>query len=146
MRQFFSLKNLWNRRGKFRQTSHYFFVKSLKSYCSQSKNKEIDKYSNKFFSEIRSSGDFWIQIGQPYQKVLGNKLAPIIAWNSWMWSADFKQKSLPKPLFGWAKCIIENPARNLSLTVQKVVLEVGKIGEFGTSKNNFFHGVHPLDT
>ena len=63
----------------------------------------------------------WIQIGQPYGKVLCNKRAPIIAWNPWMWSADFKQKFLPKTHFGRLKCIIDNPPKNSSHENQKVL-------------------------
>ena len=77
--KFFSIKGFCNGRRQFRQQSHYFFVKNLRSYCSQSKNKENDKYSNKFFFWNRMIWTIWIQIGQPYRKVLCNKPAPIIA-------------------------------------------------------------------
>ena len=63
----------------------------------------------------------WIQIGQPYRKVLCNKPAPIIAWNPWMWSADFKQNFLPKTPFGRVNCIFDKPAKNSSHKVQKLL-------------------------
>ena len=62
----------------------------------------------------------WIQIGQPYRKVLCNKPAHIIAWKLWMWSADFKLKFLPKTPFELVECIIENRAKIFSHEVQKV--------------------------
>ena len=121
VREFFSFKNLWNRRRQFRQPSHYFFVKFLRSSCSQSKNNETDKYCNKFFFWKRMIWTLWIQIGQSYRKVFCKKPSLIIAWNPWMCSADFKQKFLPKTPFGRVKWIIDNPAKNSRHKVPKVL-------------------------
>ena len=54
--------------GRFGNPAIRFFVKSLRSYCSQSKNKEIDKFSNIFFSKIGSSAYFRFRLNNPAEK------------------------------------------------------------------------------
>ena len=115
-------KNLWNRRGQFRQTSPFFVSKVWKVTAHSPKIKKLINIPTSSFSEIGSSGHFWIQIGQPYKKVLCNKPPTKVAWNPWMWSADFNQKNFPKTPFGRVKCVIDNPAENSAHEVQKLLL------------------------
>ena len=86
----------------------------------------------------------WIQIGQPYRKVLCNKPAPIIASNPGMWDAYFKQKCRPKTPFVRVKCVIHNPAKNSSHKVQKNLRCVQE--NQTTLYFHFFPRFYPLNT
>ena len=112
--------------GSFGNPAVIFVSKVWEVTAHSPKKKEIDKYSNKFFPEIGSSGHFWIQIGHSNRKFSCNKPAPIIAWNPWMWSADFNQKNFPKTPFRRVKCINDNPAENSAHEVRKHLLGVGE--------------------
>ena len=50
-----------------------------------------------------------------------NEPHSIIAWNPLMWSADLKQKFLPKNPFGRVKYKLDNPAKNSSHEVRKLL-------------------------
>ena len=84
-----------------------------------------------------------IQLWKNYLKVFRNNSAPIIAWSPWMWSSDSKQKSLPKSIFGYEEYIKEKSARNLSLDVRKVLLEVGENRKNLNFQKNFFLEILP---
>ena len=121
--------------GRFGNPAIRFFVKSLRSYCSQSKNKESDKYSNNFFSERGSSADFGFRLDNPTEKFSALKRhllsfqirecetqfsSRVFYWNS-LWARKTHSSYSCKKLFAWSpKTFARCPRKSENCLLPKI--------------------------
>ena len=113
----------WSVEGRFGNPTTKFFVKGLRSYCSQSKITENDKNSNKFFSKIGSSGHFGFRLDNPTGKCCAIN-RHLLSLENGECEAQISNKKFSQKLPLGGKCIIGNPAENSSHEVRKLLLGV----------------------
>ena len=145
---FFPLKSFENVEGSYGNQTIKFPAKILRKVFAHSP--KVQKYRKrwKFQKRFSSKKIIWtrrIRFRQPYRKVFSTKPTVFIAWNPWLWRPDFKHKILPKPAFGNAKFIIDNPTERYSLKLRKLLLGVRERWRTIHFQKNF-PGNLPLDT